>query len=199
MTDTPLTTDKRSKRRQRRRPVPRKVLALLTPPVLEAIFCGFRSLSNSGPSDLLNLRLVCRTWADEVPRLPDWVWIRWINPMRRWDALPAKDPLRKKYPWLERQLVKDKRALKAQESIGPRIMALRKGKACRKSGPAKELIDSKLPTTHPKPQPFFPRDHPRFCQSCDGRGQGKSKFCFKCPTLVKRRKAKQQSRAEKTP
>lgn len=191
---TTVATRKGRKRRQQRRFRPRRLQVLLNPTILESLFCGFRELPDVGPSDLLKLRQVCQTWAPEVLRLPNWVWTRWVNPVRH--LKEHFDELKAQLPGNVRYRAKTCRGLKTRENIGLRINAVRSGqKLVRENRPAIELIDSRLPMTHRKSG----RRSGYRCFHCNGRGQGRSRYCFNCPGLVERRKtigtAKQQQRA----
>ena len=73
----PIVKQKKPNRKLLHRKVPARIQALLNPVIVECILVHLRKLPNVGPMDLLNLRLVHKTWSYTVLRLPPSVWIHW--------------------------------------------------------------------------------------------------------------------------
>jgi hypothetical protein len=100
---------KKVNRKLLHRRIPPYIQALLNPVIIECILVHLRKLPNVGSHDLLNLRLVHKTWDYTVLTLPPSVWVHWFNPKIYWN----------------RSFLFNERKDKGRVSIYPKIRALR--------------------------------------------------------------------------
>lgn len=174
--DTTKIINKKKNKNSRKlasRKIPARIQALFNPLIIERILLGLRSLPNFGPFDLLHLRLVNQVWRDTVMFLPEWVWTRWRNPMlnTRMRLRNGDDDIKQK--------ILNLRRYKNQETIHPKILALRYISTCGNPDDLFLLLETATISNEViEKTPAFPRFHIKKAKNyCPKHGIRSCKLC----------------------